>query len=459
MSEITYQEFMEKRDKYTNDILSSDSTKKVILAGPGTGKSHLFKQVCKDNLVKGKDKNLALSFINELVNELRKDLYGLAEVHTLHSFAKSLFPGVNKMSMKLCEIIKDEYSIFTGLDVDFKEILCKMLTADKELSFFSKRRKYYRSVGPDCTIYGLIKYWEVNPNKIPSYSQILVDEYQDFNKLEITFIDMLSQKSPILVVGDDDQSLYDFKYALPDIIRERYSDGSYSSFSLPFCSRCTRVITDAFNSFVNKAKENGFLKTRADKEFLYFPSKDKDKISEENPKIIVNTKIFDSKISYCIENEIKNIYNNYEKDFTVLIICPLKDQILRLSKALRKKGFVDVREPKSENFSYLVEGFKLLLEDKDSNLGWRIVSKELIQESDNSNFKTILENTISDPTLLFKEVVKKIDKDLFKKIRFIRAGLNKIINNNEIKEEDFNQIRDVFKIDKLAMLSIYLKKF
>ena len=431
MSDQEYLEFKTKRDEFTNKILTSVALKKVVLAGPGTGKSYLFQQICERNIANGKKDNLALSFINELVNDLSDDLYKLADVHTLHSFALSKFPVTCKMFLHLSKIISDEYRIVTGLDIDYNEIFCNMLDAETELEFYSDRRKYYNFVGPHCSIYGLIKYWEVHPDKIPAFSQILVDEYQDFNKLEINLIDQLSDKSPILVVGDDDQSLYDFKYALPDIIRAKYSDKSFASFSLPYCSRSTNVIIDAFNSFISVAKNNGFLQSRADKDYVYFPSEDKDRISEENHKIIIKTGVYDSKISYNIENEIKDLYKSKDKDFDILVIIPsiLKKKLSKINIDLHQKGFINIRTPNFSTYNPLIEGFILLLKDKDCNLGWRIISKELFSEGDNVQFKDILDKSISNPKIPFKNFIMDLNHDLYKKIKSTRAILNKMLSN------------------------------
>jgi len=51
------------------------------------------------------------------------------------------------------------------------------------------------------------------------YDHVLVDEYQDLNRAEQAVIDMLSENAHICAVGDDDQSLYSFKYAHPAGIR------------------------------------------------------------------------------------------------------------------------------------------------------------------------------------------------------------------------------------------------
>ncbi len=52
------------------------------------------------------------------------------------------------------------------------------------------------------------------------FDHILVDEYQDLNKSEQSIIDLLAENSDLCVVGDDDQSVYSFKHAHPEGIRE-----------------------------------------------------------------------------------------------------------------------------------------------------------------------------------------------------------------------------------------------
>jgi superfamily I DNA/RNA helicase len=47
-------------------------------------------------------------------------------------------------------------------------------------------------------------YLEEHPDKVPTYDQVVVDEFQDFNRLEASLIDQLSMRSPILLAGDDD---------------------------------------------------------------------------------------------------------------------------------------------------------------------------------------------------------------------------------------------------------------
>jgi DNA helicase II / ATP-dependent DNA helicase PcrA len=52
------------------------------------------------------------------------------------------------------------------------------------------------------------------------YSHVLVDEYQDLNRAEQAVVDLLSSNATVCIVGDDDQSIYSFKFAHPAGIRE-----------------------------------------------------------------------------------------------------------------------------------------------------------------------------------------------------------------------------------------------
>ncbi len=68
------------RKNYTDAILNSTEDRKIIISGPGTGKSFLFQEICKKNIEQGKNKNLTLSFINELVDDLRKELQAISSI-------------------------------------------------------------------------------------------------------------------------------------------------------------------------------------------------------------------------------------------------------------------------------------------------------------------------------------------------------------------------------------------
>jgi superfamily I DNA/RNA helicase len=73
-----------KRTEATQAIVGSGAAKKLIVAGPGTGKTFTFRQT----LEACGERGLALTFIRNLVADLRLALEDIADVFTFHGFCK-----------------------------------------------------------------------------------------------------------------------------------------------------------------------------------------------------------------------------------------------------------------------------------------------------------------------------------------------------------------------------------
>jgi superfamily I DNA/RNA helicase len=273
---------------------------------------------------------------------------------------------------------------------------------------------------------------------VPTYDYVLVDEFQDFNKLEISLIDLLSEKSPVLITGDDDQALYeDLKSASAKHLRERFSDDckDYESFTLPHCRRCTRVIVEAVNDIVSNASRNGAVKERINKRYEYFDHKEKDIESEKNNKIIYSQQ-FAKKIPWFIEKQLGGIADNIKGKFNVLIIAPSKTQCRLLVEALRKKGFSNIEwnEKNEDKNPTLLDGLKILLDDEKSNLGWRIASRYYLSEKD---FIAALNESNSENLKNFPEI---IDSSKKKEIENALKVLRSVQNGKKVKEEKFDEV-------------------
>jgi len=76
-----------KRQEYVDRLVQSSARLKIVVAGPGTGKSFAFRSVLAS--IPDGDR-VALSFINNLVHDLQKDLAGLAESKTFHAYCRGL---------------------------------------------------------------------------------------------------------------------------------------------------------------------------------------------------------------------------------------------------------------------------------------------------------------------------------------------------------------------------------
>jgi superfamily I DNA/RNA helicase len=418
-----------ERNQYLNVIIKCPSKKKVIVAGPGTGKTYLFQQ-----LLKGKTNTLTLTFITSLVEDLSLELYGISEVKTLHGFAYSrlkLDHGI-KVFPKLSNIIKEDASLIINKDIEFDAIFNNLDDNNANLIFYKNRKDYYdKYYGYTDIIYTLVKYFEKDYANIPQYTQIVVDEFQDFNNLEVALIDLLSSKSPILIVGDDDQALYDFKDADPKYIRFKVNPTSnYTFFNLPYCSRCTKVVVDAFNDIIENAKHKGYLKDRVNKPFICYEDEEKQLDSNRNSKIIVSHQ-FPLRIPWFIEREINNIARDTRNNFSVLIISPTRTQSLTIAKKLRAYGFsnIESKEKVVDKGPSLLEGLDILIRDKASNLGWRILAKYILKEIDFRDF--LLKTNDDNPPKCIDLISNDKQKEVIKLLAIIRA-----IKNGKIPDND-----------------------
>lgn len=432
MPDDAYKAAADERDKHTSAVLGSESQKRVVVAGPGTGKTFLFKQVLKE-----KPKSVTLTFINALVDDLSLELFGQSEVKTLHGFARGILGDSAEIFAKLPKVIFKDAQILLGADIDFEKIISSKDDANPHIEFYSKRRKFYgKYFGFTDIVYALTKYYEKNPEKVPTFQQVVIDEFQDFNKLEVSLVEILATKSPILIAGDDDQALYDFKQAKPDYIRDKHGpkEPDYEAFNLPFCSRCPRVVVEATNDIVQNAIKAGLLNGRIDKPYVYFDDKKKDELSAKYPQIVY-TKKFDSQLLWYIENEIEEIAKDLKKDFTVLIISPIKSQCIKIGKKFAAKGIEKVEFPnEKEDELTLVDGLSLLIEDTHSSLGWRIISQFLLEEEP---LRALLVSTdVETPPTIESLLPQKMVRDVRRKVRILR----RIKATTEVTEDELKEV-------------------
>jgi superfamily I DNA/RNA helicase len=431
-----YSKIKEERTKLVNSLVESPSPKKVVVAGPGTGKTYLFSKVLNE-----KRSTLTLTFVNSLVEDLSLELCGLSNVKTLHSYARSVLSKISgknlKIFSKLSTIIRSDANIIIEQDINFDWIFNQREESKKDLiEFYKQRRKSYDYYGFSDIIYTAVLYFEKGLDKIPEYDQIVVDEFQDFNKLEVDLINLLALKSPILLAGDDDQALYQFKGSSNQFIRNIYSITSegYDPFNLPFCARCPKVIVDATNDFIESAKSKGYLKGRINKPFIYFDCPEKDKVSNKYPRIKYKH-VYEKQIAWFIESKIAEIANDVKEKFTVLIISPYKKKTILICNSLRQKGLQNIDFETRENEKVcLLDGLKILLQDKHDNLGWRIVAELMMHPM---KFQEIIKVSYSKPDEKFEN---HLPDDLKKTVKKLLTVVNYINKKKPVSEDSLNDL-------------------
>lgn len=443
-----------ERTKHIDAVLSSTSLKKLVVAGPGTGKTFLFKKA-----LEGKRKALTLTFVNALVEDLSLELYGISEVKTLHGFARSILKQISKKDVdifpKLLKVIKEDDFILNNKSTDYDKIFNTRDDDNAHLEFYKKRRQYYEYYGYSDIIFSATTYLEKHLEKVPTYDQVVVDEFQDFNKLEISLIDLLATTSPILLAGDDDQALYDFKSATADYIRHLHGPErpEYESFNLPFCARCTRVVVEATNDLITEAQKRGLLKGRINKPYSYFDDPKKDKESDSYPQIEYK-QLYAAQIPWFIEEKTAEMAKELRSKFNVLIISPTSLQSQTVAEALVDKGLknIEYRDKKDDAELNLLDGLKLLIKNDGCNLGWRCVSKYFLTTEE---FASLLKESCADYSKKFHKYVPTDKKNEIKKILKVLRGIR---DNSGLSDEDIEIVLNKLEINPYKVLAEKLKQ-
>jgi len=369
-------------------ILSSGAAKKVIVAGPGTGKSFTFKQVM--GRVDGEV--LVLSFLGNLVRDLQNDLGDRASVRTFHSYSRGLLHNMDVAGItrgvdyfpNLASILDTDVRLLRD-DVPERGIEAALMNLDDSRGIASSALRigdYYNAVGHTDAVYRVYRALEANPNRIPKVAQLLVDEYQDFSLLEASLIGLLAETNPTIIAGDDDQALYGFKHASADYLRDVVGSGNWARFELPYCTRCTQVLVDATHRVVNRAQAIALLAGRIDKQYIcYLP--EKREASLQHPKIIhARCTVERNPSPYMCNYVTEQIRQINANDIatshaaghpTVLIVAP-PQFAKRIHSHLANEGVPNLSFGMNLPIdSGLIDGYRRLIFDERSRLGWRLV--------------------------------------------------------------------------------------
>ena len=107
----------------------------------------------------------------------------------------------------MASLIKDDWSCLRGGPAPHFVALMRNLVGEEEFNFYLDRGNYYDAVDFDDSVYRVATELNRNPEAIPNYDLVLIDEYQDFNRMEAGFIETIASRNPIVIAGDDDQAI------------------------------------------------------------------------------------------------------------------------------------------------------------------------------------------------------------------------------------------------------------
>lgn len=288
------------------DLAAIDAATIRAVAGPGSGKSFGIKRRVARLLESGVAPSdiLAITFTRNAAKDLKNEIESLGipgadEVHsgTIHSLALRILMQADvlertgrtprmvidhEIAPALRDIADEKYGDIRAKRKLLSEYLAAWASLQTDVPGYAKAPlqgefeselirwlRGHRGMLVGEVIPVAIQYLRNNPAAeiIGRYKVILVDEYQDLNKSEQEFIRLIRGNGDAVIVGDDDQSIYGFKFAHPEGIREVEAlHGKFADVPFEECRRCPQQVTRMASELIhrNPNRTLGELKPRSE---------------------------------------------------------------------------------------------------------------------------------------------------------------------------------------------------
>ena len=322
---------------------------------------------------------------------------------------------------------------------------------DKRFTLYKKENNYYTFMDIEKLAITLVRdNLEIREEVGNSFKEILIDEYQDTNDFQETFISYIAHNN-VYMVGDIKQSIYRFRNANPSIFKDKYDNykkevgGRVIDLAKNFRSR--REVLDDINLFFShimddylgeadynnghamifgnmtyetsaKTTNNNYLDIYA------YDAKDKEYSKLEKEAFI---------IANDIKEKINSKYLVYDKDEDSLRKIEYRDFVILLDRATDFTTYKQVFEYlglpitlyEDEKTSgstdlYLLKNFFIMAKSIITNnydskfcLAFTSISRSfLFSYTDDEIYQALVNNTYKDTSVfkLFKEVLENIDE-------------------------------------------------
>lgn len=377
-------------------IASATEPRVRVIAGPGTGKSFAMKRRVARLLEAGvaPKELLAVTFTRVAAEDLHRELQKLGvpgceelEGQTLHSLAMRILSrkhvleavGRTPRSLNTFEtkaLISDIAGASGGKRAAKKMILGYTAAwaqsqgdepgfpnNDEEKAFqvaLLAWLEFHHGMLIGELIPYLVRYLKDNPAAAEhsEFKHLLVDEYQDLNKAEQTAVAYLGEEAEICIVGDDDQSIYSFKCAHPEGIREwKGLHAVCADLEMAECHRCPTTVVEMANALIDVNTN------RAPRALTPLPEKGPGEVA------IVQVPYLHSEATW-ITAKIKGLLEKGVHPSEIIILVQRAVAGKPILNALKAEGvpaksYYEESQLDSENAQFRFALFKLFLDNED----------------------------------------------------------------------------------------------
>lgn len=349
----------------------------IVIAGPGTGKTALICEKINFLFENGFDENniLALTFTQKAAQEMSSRVEAISKkmfsAKTFHSFALELIEeykiefskldvdyklieemnsfiffieNLESFKLKSVQIKNNHTSVAQDLEssvLKLKEFGIKVEDVDK-LSFQNelvkediicayKKYEEFKLKNNFLDFSDILLYFldvlknnkKVRDEIKKRYKYILVDEFQDTNKVQLEILTLLAENNNITVVGDKKQSIYSFRGAFYENFLEfKKTFENYEEIFLHQNYRASKAVLETINNYI--------LKSCSTEELLLGNSLE---IGESK---IVETIDEEAQVKFIFE-KIKEI-RKLNPENTIAILCRRKNELREISHKLKLYG-------------------------------------------------------------------------------------------------------------------------
>jgi superfamily I DNA/RNA helicase len=341
------------------EAIQSEENKLVIIAPPGSGKTHTMTGAI-ENFIKTKSpkKVVAVTFTNKAADELRDRLFDFGKVlhvSTIHSWSYSELKRLSETYNFRIRLLEEE---------QVKNII-KPLMEEYDVNMRNINYVYNHCIGninPDLPMYVKAKYNAIQERYIafkrkkllydftdlPLYLKtkledndeyieidgLFVDEFQDVDPIQLTVFERVNAAKKFFI-GDPDQSIYMFRGATDEIFRML---PDFKVYELNRNYRSFQVILNFAMSFHDQHPsslkliyytddKNNIIADRGDKDGYVFQELYQNHMLMYHKDSYSEKKV---KANETIKNELTN--------FQYMILCRTNRQV----KELQEKGYPNV---------------------------------------------------------------------------------------------------------------------
>lgn len=444
-------------------ILNSTSKRVVVLACPGSGKTTTITkkiiQLYKNGI--SLKRILSVTFTRRAAKEMYERLVAnipiskseQKNISTLHSFGCRILYKYKDVAG-----LKEEFVVANKIEKEeiAKEVLKKIGPSQDVIQRFLEYvscvkngievknddflKEYFDEycskmidsnlIDLDDYIYLPVKILNNNDHIKETISKkfdyVFVDEYQDINKIQNDFLDLIiNENTSVIYVGDDDQSIYEFRGSNPNYILEKSKkDSGYDVYFLTTNYRSQKPIVDLSIKILSQLKTTN----RNNKEIVAFKNTSLNKPVRNYP--------FDNKAA-----EIDFVANEIYRLITESNVEPREIAVL-FRYSSKKNGFGIINHPELKDLDYKL---------KQKGIP---VSTSLYLENDNDSSKYIknlcnvllmLSKNEIDPNHCNLIIQNSYNKEKFTKIL---EAINLQYKSNYSEKEPFiNLMEEIIKLN------------